>query len=80
MKAIVQARYGPPLDTLALREVGEPVVDDDDVLVRVHAAAVNPADWHLIRGDPYGRIVAVEDYARRDEALAAAGATPPRWR
>jgi NADPH:quinone reductase-like Zn-dependent oxidoreductase len=53
MKAIVQARYGPPLDVLALRDAGEPVAGDDDVLVRVHAAAVNPADWHLIRGEPY---------------------------
>jgi NADPH:quinone reductase-like Zn-dependent oxidoreductase len=53
MKAIVQARYGPPLEVLELRDVGEPVVGDDDVLVRVHAAAVNPADWHLIRGEPY---------------------------
>jgi NADPH:quinone reductase-like Zn-dependent oxidoreductase len=53
MKAIVQARYGPPLEVLALRDVGETVVGDDDVLVRVHAAAVNPADWHLIRGEPY---------------------------
>jgi NADPH:quinone reductase-like Zn-dependent oxidoreductase len=53
MKAVVQARYGPPLEVLELRDVGEPVVGDDDVLVRVHAAAVNPADWHLIRGEPY---------------------------
>jgi NADPH:quinone reductase-like Zn-dependent oxidoreductase len=53
MKAIVQSRYGPPREVLALEDVAEPAVGDDDVLVRVHAAAVNPADWHLIRGDPY---------------------------
>jgi hypothetical protein len=31
----------------------KPAVEDGDVLVRVRAAAVNPADWHVMRGDPY---------------------------
>jgi hypothetical protein len=52
MKAIVQTRYGSP-DVLQLRDVDEPVVSDDQVLVRVHAAAVNIGDWHLLRGTPY---------------------------
>jgi NADPH:quinone reductase-like Zn-dependent oxidoreductase len=52
MKAIVQDRYGSP-DALELREVGKPVAADNEVLVRVHAAAVNAYDWHLMRGDPY---------------------------
>jgi NADPH:quinone reductase-like Zn-dependent oxidoreductase len=52
MKAIVQRRYGSP-DVLQLREVDEPVVGDDQVLVRVRAAAVNIGDWHLLRGVPY---------------------------
>ncbi|MPZ80133.1 MAG: zinc-binding dehydrogenase [Actinophytocola sp.] len=52
MKAIVQDRYGPP-DVLELREVAKPVPADDEVLVRVHAAAVNAYDWHVMRGDPY---------------------------
>jgi NADPH:quinone reductase-like Zn-dependent oxidoreductase len=52
MKAIVQMRYGSP-DVLQLRDVAEPVVGDDQVLVRVHAAAVNIGDWHLLRGVPY---------------------------
>ncbi len=52
MKAIVQDVYGAP-DVLELRDIDQPVVTDDDVLVRVHAAAVNPADWHIIRGRPY---------------------------
>ncbi|MFF3584689.1 NAD(P)-dependent alcohol dehydrogenase [Streptomyces mirabilis] len=52
MKAIAQDRYGSP-DVLELREVDKPVVADDTVLVRVHAAAVNARDWHLMRGDPY---------------------------
>ncbi len=52
MKAIVQDEYGAP-DVLELQEVDKPVVNDDDVLVRVHAASVNPADWHLLTGTPY---------------------------
>lgn len=53
MKAIVCHRYGPPLDVLRFTDVDEPVVTDDDVLVRVRAASVNPADWHVVRGEPY---------------------------
>lgn len=52
MKAIVQDRYGSP-GVLELREVDKPVVADDEVLVRVHAASVNARDWHIMRGDPY---------------------------
>jgi NADPH:quinone reductase-like Zn-dependent oxidoreductase len=51
MKAIVQERFGPP-DALRLVDTDPPEVGDDDVLVRVHAAALNPADWHILRGDP----------------------------
>jgi Alcohol dehydrogenase GroES-like domain len=53
MKAIVQGRYGSPKDVLRLEDVGTPQVNDDEVRVRVRAAAVNPADWHLVRGEPY---------------------------
>jgi NADPH:quinone reductase-like Zn-dependent oxidoreductase len=52
MKAIVQMRYGPP-DVLQLKDIDKPVVKNDEVLVRVHAAAVNIGDWHLLRGEPY---------------------------
>src|SRR5688500_17635374 len=52
MKAIVYRTYGSP-DILRLEEVPRPEVRDGDVLVRVHAAAVNPLDWHLLRGQPY---------------------------
>src|SRR6266571_3658716 len=51
MKAIVQERFGPP-DVLRLVDTGLPEVGAGDVLVRVHAAALNPYDWHIMRGDP----------------------------
>src|SRR3954465_13765616 len=52
MKAIVQDRYGLP-DVLRLEDIDTPVANDDQVLVRVQAAAVNIGDWHLRRGTPY---------------------------
>ncbi|MEU0477792.1 NAD(P)-dependent alcohol dehydrogenase [Streptosporangium sp. NPDC006013] len=52
MKAIVQDRYGSP-EVLELREIDRPVMGDDDLLVRVHAAAVDPGVWHLMTGLPY---------------------------
>ncbi len=52
MKAIVQDTYGSA-DVLRLEDIDKPVVGDDDVLVRVHAAGVNPAVWHLMTGMPY---------------------------
>jgi NADPH:quinone reductase-like Zn-dependent oxidoreductase len=53
MKAIFQHRYGPPADVLELGDVDEPVVEDNEVLVRVHAASVHPDVWHVVRGLPY---------------------------
>src|SRR3954449_1542792 len=52
MKAIVQDKYGSP-DVLQFKDIDKPLVNDDEVLVRVHAAAVNIGDWHLLRGVPY---------------------------
>jgi NADPH:quinone reductase-like Zn-dependent oxidoreductase len=51
MKAIIQERFGPP-DILQLVDTDPPEIGADDVLVRVHAAALNPYDWHIMRGDP----------------------------
>src|SRR5919108_2329310 len=53
MKAIVQESYGSTPDVLQLREIARPVVGDDDVLVRVHAAGVDQGVWHLMAGMPY---------------------------
>jgi NADPH:quinone reductase-like Zn-dependent oxidoreductase len=51
MRAIVQHEYGSP-DTLRLEDVDRPDAGPGHVLVRVRAASVNAADWHIMRGDP----------------------------
>lgn len=53
MRAIVQDTYGAPDEVLELRELELPEMADDEVLVRVRAAAVAGDDWHLMRGLPY---------------------------
>ena len=50
MKAIVYCDYG--LANLKLEEVEKPVPNDDQLLVRVRAASVNPYDWHFVEGTP----------------------------
>jgi NADPH:quinone reductase-like Zn-dependent oxidoreductase len=52
MKAIVQDTYGSP-DVLELRDIDRPTAGDDQLLVRVHAAGVDPGVWHLMAGQPY---------------------------
>jgi NADPH:quinone reductase-like Zn-dependent oxidoreductase len=52
MQAIVHSRYGPP-DALKLNNIDQPVITDDAVLVRVHAAAVGKGDWLTVKGLPY---------------------------
>jgi NADPH:quinone reductase-like Zn-dependent oxidoreductase len=51
MKAILHTAYGSP-DVLQLTETAKPVPKDDEVLVRIRAASVNPLDWHFMRGSP----------------------------
>ena len=51
MRAIVRHRYGSPA-VLRFEELEKPVAGDDEVLLRVRAASVNPLDWHFMRGEP----------------------------
>ena len=51
MKAIVYHRYGSP-DVLKCEEIEKPTAEDNEVLIKVRAASVNPADWHLMEGKP----------------------------
>jgi NADPH:quinone reductase-like Zn-dependent oxidoreductase len=52
MKAAVYTRYGPP-DVVQITDVKKPVPKDNEVLIKVRAASVNPLDWHFVRGMPY---------------------------
>lgn len=62
MKAIVQDTYGSA-DVLELREIETPVIDDDDVLVRVLAASAYLGDWHIMSGSPY--LIRIAGYGLR---------------
>ena len=52
MKAIIHSRYGPP-DALELKDIDQPVTNEDAVLVQVRAAAVGKGDWLTVKGLPY---------------------------
>ena len=52
MKAVVYYNYGSP-DVLKFEEIEKPAVGDNQVLIKVRAASVNPLDWHFMRGTPY---------------------------
>jgi NADPH:quinone reductase-like Zn-dependent oxidoreductase len=52
MKAVVYQRYGSP-DVLKLQEIDKPTVMGDEVLIRVHAAALTPFEWHFLTGEPF---------------------------
>jgi NADPH:quinone reductase-like Zn-dependent oxidoreductase len=71
MKAIVYHRYGSP-DVLSYEEMAKPAPAENEVLIRVRAAAVNPYDWHFMRGEPYAvRIVARGLRKPKDPRLGA---------
>ena len=58
MKAAVYEKYGSP-DVLQLREIEEPAPGDNEILLKVRAAAVTPMDWHFLTGTPFlARIMA----------------------
>src|SRR6476620_7144416 len=52
MKAIVYTEYGSP-DVLQFKDIEKPTPKDNEVLIRVCAASANPADWHLMRAEPF---------------------------
>src|SRR5713101_5427286 len=56
MKAIVHTQYGPP-DVLQFTDVAKPTPTDDEVLIRIHAASVNPLDRYFMRGAPLIRLI-----------------------
>jgi NADPH:quinone reductase-like Zn-dependent oxidoreductase len=52
MKAVVYAEYGGP-EVLQLADINAPAPGPNELLVEVHAAALNPVDWHFVRGTPF---------------------------
>ena len=77
MLAIVQDNYGSG-EALELRQVERPRIGDHEVLVRVRAAGVNPADWAVMSGLPY---IARPVYGLRRPRSASVGRTwPGMWR
>jgi NADPH:quinone reductase-like Zn-dependent oxidoreductase len=70
MKAVVQGTYGSA-DVLELRDVDQPVPKDNEVLVRVEAAGVDPGVWHLMTGRPY--LVRVMGYGLRTPKVGIRG-------
>jgi len=52
MKAITYSEYGSP-DVLRCEEIEKPAPADDEVLIKVRAASLNPLDWRMLRGKPY---------------------------
>jgi NADPH:quinone reductase-like Zn-dependent oxidoreductase len=70
MKAVVQGAYGSA-DVLEVREINTPAPKVDEVLVRVHAAGVDPGVWHLMTGRPY--LVRVMGYGLRTPKVGVRG-------
>jgi NADPH:quinone reductase-like Zn-dependent oxidoreductase len=52
MKAIICPKYGSP-EVLQLQEIEKPVAQEDEVLIKIHAASINARDWRLMRAEPF---------------------------
>jgi NADPH:quinone reductase-like Zn-dependent oxidoreductase len=65
MKALTRTAYGLP-DVVELAEIEKPAPADDEVLVRVRSASVNPVDWHELTGTPY--LVRLQEGIRRPKS------------
>jgi len=53
MKAVLFEKYGSPEEVLEIKEVAKPTPKENEVLVKIHATAINDFDWSLVRGRPY---------------------------
>src|SRR5512146_2842201 len=67
LKAIVYERYGP--DAVELRDVPQPEVGDDQVLVRVRASSVNPVEWYGVYAPPFVRVFSRQLRRPKDPSL-----------
>ncbi len=74
MRAVVRDSFGSP-DVVEIREVEKPTPADDEVLVRVRAASINPADWYGVTGRPW--VAPPADGARASRRRPAWASTSP---
>ena len=70
MKAITKSKYGGP-EVLKLRDVEKPKVKAGHLLIKVEANSANPADWHIMRGDPILARFAFGLFKPKQEILGA---------
>jgi NADPH:quinone reductase-like Zn-dependent oxidoreductase len=70
MKAFTKSKYGGP-EILQLEEVEKPALKDGHILVRVIANSANPADWHILRGEPFFARFAFGLFKPKDKILGA---------
>ncbi|KAJ3201484.1 hypothetical protein HDU67_001304 [Dinochytrium kinnereticum] len=53
MKACILTSYGDPSTALTLKDIPIPTPKPTQVLIKIHAASLNAADWHIMRADPF---------------------------
>ncbi|HEY1060701.1 MAG TPA: alcohol dehydrogenase catalytic domain-containing protein [Daejeonella sp.] len=70
MKAFTKYKYGGP-EVLQLQEVEKPIIKDDHILVKVAANSANPADWHILRGEPFFARFTFGLFKPKDKILGA---------
>lgn len=70
MKAFTKTKYGGP-EILQLEEVEKPSLKDDHILVKVVANSANPADWHILRGEPFFARFSFGLFKPKDKILGA---------
>lgn len=70
MKAITKHKYGGP-EILSLEEVEKPKVKEKHLLIRIKANSVNPADWHILRGEPLMARLSMGLFKPKDSILGA---------
>ncbi len=73
MKGIVHRCYGSP-DVVSYEDLAKPTPSDDEILVKVHAASVNPLDWHYLEGTPY--LVRIDGGFGKPETRVSASTLP----
>jgi NADPH:quinone reductase-like Zn-dependent oxidoreductase len=70
MKAYTKTKYGGP-EILRLEEVEKPLLKEGNILVKVVANSANPADWHILRGEPFFARFAMGLFKPKDKILGA---------